>query len=54
MKIALYARVSSREQTEGYSLDAQLDAMRTYAKAQDWEVVEEYIKSPAFIFGGFS
>lgn len=45
MKVALYARVSSRVQVEGYSLDAQLDAMHIYAKTQGWEVVEEYIDS---------
>lgn len=43
MRIALYARVSKREQAEGYSLDAQLDAMRVYTQTQGWEVMEEYI-----------
>lgn len=47
MRIALYARVSKREQAEGYSLDAQLDAMRAYAEAHGWEVVREYI-DPGF------
>ncbi len=57
MKVALYARVSTEEQAEKYSLNAQLEAMRQYAKEQGWEVVEEYIdpgysgrsdKRPAF------
>ena len=32
MKAALYARVSSEEQVEGYSIDAQLRACRNFAK----------------------
>jgi len=42
--IAIYARVSSQEQAaEGVSIEAQLAALRAYAKSQGWEVVDEYI-----------
>ena len=43
MRAALYARVSKEEQTEGYSIDAQLRACRDYAKAQGWTTVAEYV-----------
>jgi site-specific DNA recombinase len=43
-KIAIYARVSSREQAvEGVSIEAQTAALRAYAKSQAWEIVEEYV-----------
>lgn len=42
MKVALYARVSTEEQTKGYSLEAQVDAMRQYATSNSWELVREY------------
>ena len=42
MKVVLWARVSSREQREGYSLDAQLRAFRDRAQQQGWEVVREF------------
>jgi site-specific DNA recombinase len=43
-QIAIYARVSSQEQSiEGVSIEAQLAALRAYAKSQGWEVVEEYV-----------
>jgi putative DNA-invertase from lambdoid prophage Rac len=38
MKIALYARVSTREQN---SIPMQLDAMREYCKQRGWEIVIE-------------
>jgi site-specific DNA recombinase len=48
-KVAIYARVSSQEQvTEGVSIEAQVAALRAYAKSQGWEVADEYID------GGFS
>jgi site-specific DNA recombinase len=48
-RVALYARVSTQEQaTEGVSIEAQLAALKAYAKSQDWEVADEYID------GGFS
>jgi DNA invertase Pin-like site-specific DNA recombinase len=43
MRAALYARVSSEEQVEGYSIDAQLRAGRSLAREQGWQVVAEYI-----------
>ena len=48
-RVALYVRVSTQEQaTEGVSIEAQLAALKAYAKSQDWEVADEYID------GGFS
>jgi len=44
MRAGLYARVSTEEQaTGGYSLDAQLEAMRRYTAAQGWTVAGEYV-----------
>ena len=37
----LYARVSTDEQTKGYSLRQQLEALRSYAASEGYEVVEE-------------
>jgi site-specific DNA recombinase len=39
---AIYARVSTEEQVEGYSLAAQDRACRAYADAQNWLVVDVY------------
>ena len=48
-KVAIYSRVSSQEQAvEGVSIEAQLAALRYYAKSQSWEIVDEYID------GGYS
>jgi DNA invertase Pin-like site-specific DNA recombinase len=48
-KVAIYARVSSQEQaTEGVSIEAQVAALKTYAKSRGWEVFDEYID------GGYS
>jgi len=48
-RVAIYARVSSQEQaTEGVSIEAQVAALKAYAKSQGWEVVDEYID------GGYS
>jgi site-specific DNA recombinase len=41
-RAALYVRVSSEEQVEGYSLDAQQRAGRAYCEAHGWELVREY------------
>ncbi len=38
----LYERVSSEEQVEGYSLDAQARATRLYCEAHGWAVAQEY------------
>jgi DNA invertase Pin-like site-specific DNA recombinase len=43
-RVALYTRVSTEDQArEGFSLAAQLDRLRFYAKAQGWEVAGEYV-----------
>src|SRR5262245_10547693 len=42
MNIIIWARVSSREQKEGYSIDAQLRATRERAQANGWHVVREF------------
>ena len=41
--MALYARVSSEEQAQGYSIDAQLDKLRAYADSQGHQVAAEYV-----------
>ncbi len=43
MKIIIWARVSSREQKEGYSIDAQLRATRDMAKKLGWIIVKEFV-----------
>jgi len=44
VKAAIYTRVSTEDQAkEGFSLDAQLDKLRSYCKARDWEIGGEYI-----------
>lgn len=43
MNIVLWARVSSREQREGYSIDAQLRAMRDRAAKSGWTVLKEFV-----------
>ena len=42
MKVVIWARVSSREQKEGYSIDAQLRATRDRALKNGWTVVREF------------
>ena len=44
MRAALYARCSTEEQTEGYSLDAQRRAFEEYCERQGWEIVAEYVE----------
>ncbi|GGN95027.1 recombinase family protein [Saccharibacillus kuerlensis] len=42
--VAIYARVSTEEQAEhGYSIDAQLDTLRTYCKLYDKVIFDEYV-----------
>jgi len=43
VRAVLYVRVSTEEQTEGYSLDAQIGRCRGYCEDQGWQVVSEYI-----------
>jgi len=40
---ALYLRVSTDDQVQGYSIDAQLDRLRAYCKSRDLRIVGEYI-----------
>lgn len=43
-RVALYARVSTEEQAmHGYSIGAQVDALRQYAKQHNYFVVGEYV-----------
>ena len=43
-RVALYARVSTEEQVmHGYSIGAQVDALRAYAKQHNYYVVGEYV-----------
>ena len=42
MNVVIWARVSSREQREGYSIDAQLRATRDRAAKNGWNVVREF------------
>lgn len=41
--VALYARVSSEQQVEGFSIEAQLRAMREHAGSQGWKIFREYV-----------
>ncbi len=44
IRVAIYARVSTEEQAEhGYSIDAQLDTLRTYCQMHQKTVVGEYV-----------
>jgi site-specific DNA recombinase len=43
MSVVIWARVSSREQREGYSIDAQLRANRERAERAGWKVVREFV-----------
>jgi site-specific DNA recombinase len=42
--VGVYCRVSTQEQaSEGVSIDAQLAALRTYARLQGWQIAGEYV-----------
>lgn len=43
MRAGIYARVSSEEQVDGFSLDAQRRAMFEFCAAKEWNVTREYI-----------
>jgi site-specific DNA recombinase len=43
MNVVIWARVSSREQREGYSIDAQLRMNRERAQANGWHAVREFV-----------
>lgn len=42
-KVALYIRVSSKEQVEGYSIGEQEERLRNYCKAMLWDIHKVYI-----------
>ena len=44
MRAALYARVSSEEQVEGYSIDAQRRAFQALVEGRGWTTYREYIE----------
>jgi DNA invertase Pin-like site-specific DNA recombinase len=44
MRAGLYARVSTEEQTEGYSIDAQRRAFQTLCEGRMWATYEEYVE----------
>ncbi|MBI1369932.1 MAG: hypothetical protein GC162_14920 [Planctomycetes bacterium] len=43
MNVVIWARVSSREQSEGYSLDAQIRINRDRAEREGWTVLREFV-----------
>ena len=43
VRAALYGRVSTEEQVEGYSLDAQRRASQTLVQQRGWSVYQEYL-----------
>ncbi len=42
MRAGLYFRVSSEEQVDGFSLDAQRQALTAYCRQKGWQVFDEY------------
>ena len=45
MRAAVYARVSTEEQTEGYSIDAQKRAFKLLCQGRGWTTDYEYIEA---------
>ena len=43
MNVVIWARVSSRGQREGYSIDAQLRVTRDRAQSLGWQITREFI-----------
>ncbi|MCX7424663.1 MAG: recombinase family protein [Planctomycetia bacterium] len=43
MGVVIWARVSSREQREGYSIDAQLRVTRDRARSSGWQIAREFV-----------
>lgn len=41
-KVCVYIRVSTEEQVEGYSLNAQVNTLRQYADLQGWDITKVY------------
>ncbi len=46
--VAVYARVSTLEQTENYSISSQVEKIKAYCMAKDWTIYDTYID------GGFT
>ena len=44
MRAALYARVSTFQQTDKDSIPAQVDALKKYAEEHNYEIQDIYIK----------
>ena len=44
-KAVIYARVSSKEQEQGFSIDAQLNLTRKYARTHQFTIVKEFAQS---------
>lgn len=44
MRAALYARVSTEEQVDGYSIDAQRRAFKALCATKEWLPYREYIE----------
>ena len=47
MRAAIYARVSSEEQVQNFSIENQIDQLRRYCRQRNYEVVGEYV-DPGF------
>ncbi len=45
MRVALYPRVSGHEQEDNYSIPEQIDRMKKYCAARDWQVYKIYTDS---------
>ena len=43
LRVALYVRVSSQEQVEGYSIGEQTDRLKKYAEAMGWVIHKIYV-----------
>jgi site-specific DNA recombinase len=52
LNVVVYARVSSKEQErEGFSIPAQLELLRSYAKSQDMLILREFDIESASVGG---
>ncbi|MFC2002928.1 recombinase family protein [Chloroflexota bacterium] len=43
MKAAIYARVSTEEQTQNFSIENQVERIRNYSSEKDYSIAEEYV-----------
>lgn len=43
IRVALYVRVSSHEQVEGYSIGEQTERLKKYAEAMEWDIYKIYV-----------